>query len=130
MAGKKAGEVYWSTQEAKDKVSARMMGKQYSLGYKHTDEAKKAMSLKKSGEKHFAWKADNASYSAVHKWLINNYGPADKCENLSCLQLPSIRFEYALIQESHTHNRLAYKTLCIPCHRSYDSRLNKLNVKL
>ena len=130
MAGKKAGEVYWSTQEARDKVSARMMGKQYALGYKHTDKAKKSMSINRSGGKHYAWKEDNASYSAVHKWLINNYGPADKCENIGCLKR-SESFQYALKHDhKYIHKRESFGMLCASCHKHYDSRLNKLNVKL
>ena len=93
--------------------------------------SKECNGIRMNGQKHWGWKGDKASYSAIHKWLVSNYGIANKCENIHCQQLPSDRYEYALITGStHTHNREAYKMLCRPCHGSYDSRLNKLNVRL
>jgi len=108
-----------------------LIGNTHAKGYHHSEQAKKNMSLNRSGEKHWDWKGNNASYSAIHKWLVKNYGIADHCDNKDCLKINSKRYEYALkIGFKYTHNRECYAQLCIPCHRSYDSRLNKLNVRL
>lgn len=71
-------------------------------------------------DKHHAWKGDNASYYAIHIWLKNNYGKANKCDNSSCIS-KSKRFEWALIKfKEHSHNRDNYRMLCKPCHTRYD----------
>lgn len=130
-AGKVGSTKRWSNPEEKTRARERAIGNSFALGYKHTDKAKHSMSLNKKNEKHPLWKENNASYSAFHKWLVKNYGSANKCENPTCQQLPSDRFEYALLHfREYTHDRTAYKMLCRPCHASYDSALNKLNVKL
>lgn len=84
-------------------------------------------------EKHPNWKGDNASYFAIHAWLLREYGKANKCENLSCkyprknangsLLLKPKRFEWALIHGCHyQHNRNNYMMLCASCHRKYDEK--------
>ncbi len=125
--GFKKGNTPWN----KNKKCDYLLGNSNALGYKHTEEEREKMSIKKKNEKHPGWKGNKASYSAIHKWLIKNYGRANKCENINCLKISSKRYEYALLaNKSYDHNRNFYKTLCVPCHRSYDSRLNKLNVQL
>lgn len=121
------GRIPWN----KGKSNHVAIGNQYAKGYKHTDEAKKSMSINRSGDKHWDWKGDEASYSAIHKWLVKNYGFANKCESINCPKLFTIRYEYALLAGfTYIHDRSKFVMLCIPCHRSYDSRDNKLNVRL
>jgi len=118
----------WNNQR-REQARKIMLGNKYRLGHPLSEEHKQKMI--KSGKDHWYWKGDNASYSAVHKWLVKNFGKANRCENTNCPKLPSRRFEYALIvADIHVHNRNNYKMLCIPCHRSFDSRLNILNVQM
>lgn len=106
----------------------RMLGNTFAKGNKLTDEHKSK--LVKSGDDHANWKGVEASYSAFHKWLLKHHGKPSRCESVACPNLPSFRFEYALIAgKEHAHNRDNYRMLCVPCHRSYDSRDNKLNVR-
>jgi len=131
LAGKKSAKGYWESPKRQEQRRINMLGQKRALGYRHTKDAKKRISITHSGEKHWQWKGGGASYNAIHKWLLKNFGPANKCENLNCPKLQSFRYEYALlVNRNHTHDRTAYKMMCIPCHRSYDSRLNKFNVKL
>lgn len=66
-------------------------------------------------------KVDSNFYSNVHRWLNKKYGKADRCENPDC-KGKSSNFEYALIKgKEYEYNRDNYKTLCVPCHRSYDT---------
>lgn len=116
------------TEKWKQSLRDRMTGNKFALGHNLSQDHKQKMI--KHGKDHWMWKGDAASYSAVHKWLVNNFGKANRCENINCPQRPSRRFEYALIGAAYTHNKNCFKMLCIPCHRSYDSRLNKLNVQL
>ena len=72
------------------------------------------------GSNHSKWKGDDASYYAIHIWLKNNYGKANKCENPSC-EKKSKRFEWALLKNKiHSHNRKNYWMLCKSCHTRYD----------
>lgn len=125
---------YWKgkkrSRELIAKQTAHLKGNKYAKGHIHTEEARKKMSLSKSNEKHWSWKGDKASYSAVHKWLVKNYGPASKCENKTCLK-KSQKFQYALKHNcNYIHNRNSFGMLCISCHKYYDSRINKINVQL
>ena len=109
------------TDEQRASMSQRMMGKKYALGYQHTDKAKQTMSIKRRGARHWMWREDAATYSAFHKWLVNNFGCANCCENKFCNSGVQ-KFEYALLKnKTHAHLRENYITLCVPCHRSYDT---------
>lgn len=108
------------TEEEKMELSKRMKGNQYAKGYTHTEKAKKAMSSKRKGSLHPMWKGHHASYSAFHKWLVKNYGPATCCENKLC-NSGSTDFEYAKLNgKQHAHKRENYIQLCVICHASYD----------
>jgi|6_EtaG_2_1085325.scaffolds.fasta_scaffold46955_2 hypothetical protein len=121
------GKIPWN----KGKPTPYLLGNKHAKGYKHTDEAKENMSIKRSNEKHWAWKGDDASYSAIHKWLVKNYGPANRCENLNGCPGKSSIFQYALKHdEKYIHKRESYGMLCVSCHKYYDTRLNKINVRL
>lgn len=74
-----------------------------------------------SGESHPKWKGDKASYRSIHKWLVNSYGKADRCENSECPGT-SDNYDYALIKgKSHSHVRSNYIMLCRSCHSKYDA---------
>ena len=106
-----------------------MLGNQRAKGYKHTEDAKIRMAVARSGEKHWDWKGDNATYSAFHKWLGKNYGPSDRCENKLCPQT-SKSYDYALIHgKSHSHKRENYLKLCHSCHMAYDVS-NRIRIEL
>lgn len=117
----------WKNRD-KDSARKKMLGNKFRAGLQSWNRGKKG--VMPSGESHHQWLGDDASYSAIHKWLINNFGKPTHCENKHCPKLLPIRFEYALISEEHTHSRLNYRMLCVQCHRSYDSRRNRLNVQL
>ena len=60
---------------------------------------------------------DDAAYSTVHGWLINNHPKTGVCDE--CGQ--SAHTEHALIHGlAHSHNRESYRELCPRCHRHYD----------
>ena len=64
----------------------------------------------------------NTSYSAIHKYLVRNFGKANFCINIYCNHT-SIRFDYALIKgRKYTHDINDYIRLCRKCHLAYDSR--------
>jgi hypothetical protein len=106
-----------------------MIGKTIARGFRFSEEQRARLSELKSNEKHPHWKADAASYSAIHKWLVRNYGRANKCDNKACAKTNKC-FEYALKNKlSHSHNRDNYLTLCAKCHRSYDTH-NKVRIEL
>lgn len=57
-------------------------------------------------------------YDAIHKWLRNNYGNANKCEHKRC---ESKIYHYALLKgKVHEHKRENYIMLCPKCHFDYD----------
>ena len=60
-------------------------------------------------------------YKSVHAWLKNNYGSANKCENIECLGT-SNKYHWSLIYgKEYENNRANFRMLCTKCHRRYDS---------
>lgn len=109
-------------------------------GRKHTLESRQKMSigikksftperLKKHGElrkgsKNPVWKGDKVSYKGLHRYLSQQFGKADLCENLNCLRL-SGKFQWAKKREAkYTRNREDYFKLCTKCHYHYDHNLD------
>ena len=81
------------------------------LGYKHTEESIKKMSLNAR-----SWKGDNVQYRALHQW-VRKWLPAPEkcqmCDGIKRLTLSNITGEY----NREFHNWLY---LCYKCHRSID----------
>jgi len=114
----KVRQTYW-TKERRQQARSLMKNNKFALGHKLTKEHK--AKLVKHNEKHWAWKGGQASYSAIHKWLVKNYGSANKCENPQCKQ-KSKSFHYALLfGKKYVHIRENYKMLCVSCHKIYDA---------
>jgi hypothetical protein len=66
------------------------------------------------------WKGDNITYFHLHKWLRDNFGKANKCENKLC-NCMSKNYEWALIHEKeYIRDRNNFIMLCASCHRKYD----------
>lgn len=58
--------------------------------------------------------------SAIHKWLRNHYGKANRCEMKDCQSKTSL-YEWALKKgKEYKHKRDNYLMLCKSCHRKYD----------
>lgn len=118
----------WTNEERRVQ-SEKMRGNAHALGYRFSEEQKNLLSEIRSNELHPLWKDDEASYSAIHKWLRRNYGNATKCENKQCLRTSST-FDYALISgRNHSHSRENYVMLCRQCHKIYDIS-NKVRIEL
>jgi hypothetical protein len=108
-------------------------------GWHHTDEYKKMMSEKLkgrvvseetrkkiSGENHYLWRGDNASYGALHTWVRNHAGTPNYCENCKTSDKRK-RYEWANISREYKRELSDYKRLCVNCHRKYDSEYRKQN---
>ena len=66
------------------------------LGRKLSKETKEKMSISKIGSKNPNWKGgitkscagiDPKIYNSIHDWLRKNFGKANRCENLKCLNI-------------------------------------------
>ena len=122
------------TEETREKLKKARKGKKPSLGMKHSEETKRKMSLKRKGvskPKDFGEKIskalkgriknENIGYGGLHDWLKNNYGVADKCENIACLK-KSIKYHWCLIAgKKYERKRENFMMLCCQCHRKYDT---------
>lgn len=102
------------------------------IGGKHTEEHKEKIrkSILKAGnippiyygKDHPRWKECKKvypeNYQAIHAWLRRNYGSADHCEfDKSHVGY----FEWANISGNYLRNRSDFMSLCVKCHRRYDS---------
>lgn len=107
-----------------------------SLGYKHSEDARRRISLAligKKEEQNRAWKGDKAKYQARHIRLRKKYGRAKICENreskvlkFNCKGISKI-FQWAKKKgRKYTLNRNDYYQLCAGCHVVYDIYYEKI----
>lgn len=103
----------------------------FAKGSKHSQESKDkiSQSLKgKYGKESRRWKGDDAGYVAKHLWLVEHFGNAKICENLTCTYENPSRYEWANISGNYTHDRKDYVQLCPSCHRKFDMGLLRLDL--
>lgn len=70
--------------------------------------------LKKHG------KLRGGGYFAVHAWLRNHFGKADRCESDDCSGESKTYHWAKLHNKEYIHNRENFIRLCVSCHRKYD----------
>lgn len=59
-------------------------------------------------------------YNLIHNWLKQNYGKANKCENIDC-ENKSKTYDWCLITDkNYEFNRNNFLMLCRSCHMKYD----------
>lgn len=68
---------------------------------------------------------DKKEYTAIHKWLRDNYGKANHCEQCSN---PAKRFDWALKKNcNYEKNKNSFIQLCRSCHLKYDFTQDRKN---
>lgn len=93
-------------------------------GRKHTIAFKKKMSnFQKSriGEKSSNWKGENAKHAAIHMWVRKYKGKPEICEHCGITRKKR-RMEWANKDHKYRRNLDDYFSLCISCHKKYDSK--------
>lgn len=99
------------------------------LGNKLSDKTRKKISLimqgKNLGEKHYLWKGDKASYSALHKWVQKNLGKPHFCEFCGNRDLKHTQYHWANISGKYKRILSDWRRLCVRCHSIFDR--NKAN---
>lgn len=76
----------------------------------------------RTNENHHAWKGQQASYSAAHKWMTNNFGKPDKCFNCNG---DKPRVEWANISREYKRDITDWLKLCSSCHKYFDVNKDK-----
>lgn len=68
------------------------------------------------------WKGDEIGYGAIHAWLRNTYGKANRCEGIENIVCKDFKtYEWAKLHlRDYKRNRSFFKMLCKSCHRTYD----------
>lgn len=78
-----------------------------------------------TGDKHYAWKGDQAGYKALHEWVVKNLGKAFWCT--WCFSMVNI--EWANLSHQYKRDINDWIQLCVKCHRNYDSNKNRTMAK-
>lgn len=102
--------------ETRRRMSENSAHNRYWLG-KHTG----------SGEKNGMWKGDKVSYWGIHKWLVKQFGNANKCERKQCYKRNFI-YQWALRKgKNYERKRENFIQLCKSCHSIYDRMIKNIN---
>jgi stalled ribosome alternative rescue factor ArfA len=109
------------------KISEKLKGRgSWNKGKKASQCANK---ISKAGRLNGHWKGDEASYSAKHHWITNNYGKPTKCELCRKDNLSGREINWASISHKYKRDRKDWMRLCTKCHGIYDKicKLRKQN---
>ena len=79
------------------------------------------MKIGMKGNNNPAWMGDKVSYRALHMWMQNNFGKADRCEGKNCKNI-TYYFEWANISGKYKRNRKDWIRLCKSCHILFDGK--------
>jgi hypothetical protein len=96
----------------------------WNKGVKYTKEQKSKLNMDglslghNLGEKHYKWKGDFASYSALHYWLARQVGKAIYCSYDK--KHTSTRYHWANISGQYKRDVSDFMSLCPSCHNKYD----------
>ena len=112
--------VYIRTKEAKLNMSKAALGKIMS------PEAKKKMSIAKTGKNNSLWKGDKVSYVGLHIWVKNHLGSPHICENCNNSKLNHRQYHWANLSGEYKRDLSDWARLCVKCHHLIDNIGNKV----
>lgn len=72
------------------------------------------------------WRGYNASYRAIHKWIVDNWNNYKKCDY--CGSSNAKIYDWANISGKYTRDKEDYLRMCRSCHIKLD-RYNSLLIK-
>ena len=75
-------------------------------------------------EKHPEWKGEDASYVAIHQWIVRWKGRPDMCEMCGKSGLRGKNIHWANIDHKYKRILDDYIRLCASCHYQYDRKFN------
>ena len=117
--GKKLSEAH------KESISKTLMGHDsWSKGMKQTEEAKRKTGEAQMGIKNTNWKGNDVGYRALHAWIRRHKGKPTEC--VFCKATSKERkLAFANVNHEYKRNEKDYISLCYPCHKKYDLKVNK-----
>lgn len=77
-----------------------------------------------SGEKHYEWKGEGASYYTVHQWVKRHKGETKFCEICGKRKTTFASIQWANVDHKYRRVLNDYIALCVKCHRAYDREHN------
>lgn len=89
-----------------------------ALGYKHTEESKKKLSLERIDDKNPMWKGNNVGYNALHQYIKRKIKKPEKCS--MCNKIKNL--DLANISGKYKRDLTDWKWLCRKCHMIFDGR--------
>lgn len=121
MSESKKGTIPWivgknHSIETRRKISKKVK-EAYNNGFVPWNKGLKGY---RSGEINNKWKGDNASYSAIHKYIQCHKPKPEGCEvcgKMNC------RLELANLSHEYKRDIDDYKYMCVKCHRTFDDTL-------
>ena len=83
-----------------------------------------SMKGKNKGKNQWMWMGDNVGYLALHSWVARWKGKANHCE--VCGISEKRTYHWANIDHKYRRVLEDYISMCVPCHRKYDIKNNKI----
>ena len=91
----------------------------------HISWSKDQKNIKIQGERHFAWRGDQADYTSKHHWVRSNFGTPSECENCGTDNILGRYGNWHNISGDYVRVRNDWTFLCAKCHRRFHKVLVK-----
>ena len=101
----------------------RVGSKNPMFGRKHSQEAKRKISLSRLGNKNPMWKGEKVGYIALHNWVERHLPKPKFCMDCGLEK----RLDAANISQQYKRDVLDWEWLCRKCHMTKDGRLKKFS---
>lgn len=98
--------IYYRSDELKQKLRVNILRIGFETRYQ-------------KGKGHPLWK-ENVGYWGIHKWIVRNYGRANKCEN--CGTLSAKCYDWSNISLMYKRDIADWWQLCRSCHIGFDKK--------
>jgi hypothetical protein len=112
------------TDKQKNKIRQSLLGRTMKPEWikKGADSRRGKKLLSMFGDKHPNWKGENAGMTAHHDWIRRHKGKPNKCE--VCGTIEKRKYHWANKDHKYKRNLDDYWSVCVPCHRKYDTEKN------
>src|SRR3990167_9713407 len=110
------------SEKTKKLISNALIGIKRTFTKEHREKLSKARKGIYTDERHPAWKGENASYRAIHQWIVRKFGKPITCENCGKTNLFGQKIHWANIGHRYERKREFWKRFCAKCHAAHDKK--------
>lgn len=100
------------------KDDPRLLGNKITIGVEPWNKGIPYVQI--TDDKHFNWKGEKASYSAIHSWVRRKLGTPLECSECGRTGGTTRNYHWANLDKQYRRTLIDWRRLCVSCHKLYD----------